>query len=208
MGLFEIVSRDVMWRVKGGVELGQLFGLARLQLLCDFFKKTSTVFKITLLAKVLWQVGIPEKNKELQIMMSCPRDIVTQRPKPPFTSLMPFYVHDALRWPKPNNPIYRDRVISSSRLEKMPLYGVSLEISLTAKHCNDTVRVAEERDVVWLWTPPKAVCLVLYCMSTPHLEYFSRCIGTLRACPAHIWSKIITACDLYFTTCRFLLDPE
>ena len=74
-----------------------------------------------------------------------PRNL-PQKTMPGFLHVNRHRVHDALLWLKQNNPIYRDIVISSSRLEQLPLHGVPLEISLTAKHCDDTARLAEEMD--------------------------------------------------------------
>ena len=55
-------------------------------------------------------------------------------------------LHNALWWLKQNNPIYRNIIISSSRLQKLPFDAVPSEIVDTAKHCDDLARLAEERD--------------------------------------------------------------
>lgn len=69
-----------------------------------------------------------------------------QKTMPGFLHVNCHRVHDTLLWLKENNPIYRDIVISSSRLNDLPLDGILLEISLTAKHCDDAAQLAEERD--------------------------------------------------------------
>lgn len=69
-----------------------------------------------------------------------------QKTMPGFLHVNCHRVHDTLLWLKENNPVYRDIVISSSRLNDLPLDGILLEISLTAKHCDNAAQLAEERD--------------------------------------------------------------
>ncbi|KAH8976856.1 hypothetical protein EDB86DRAFT_2768594, partial [Lactarius hatsudake] len=52
----------------------------------------------------------------------------------------------ALEWLKSNNPIYRDVIISSERLRKLPVDSVPMEIMSLARHSDDTVLLAEETD--------------------------------------------------------------
>ena len=69
-----------------------------------------------------------------------------QKTMPGFLRVNRVRVHDALLWLKRNNPIYENIVISPSRLEELPLDGIPLEISALAKHSDDPVRLAKERD--------------------------------------------------------------
>ena len=55
-------------------------------------------------------------------------------------------VHDALRWLKENNPIYKNIEISSDRLNTLPVDEVPVEIWSLMKHSDDTTLLAEEHE--------------------------------------------------------------
>lgn len=74
-----------------------------------------------------------------------PRNL-PQKTMPGFLYVNRNRIHDALLWLKQNNPIYRDILISSDRLQKLPLNSVLSEIIVTTKHSDDSARLAEERD--------------------------------------------------------------
>ena len=70
-------------------------------------------------------------------------------------------VQTALIWLKENNPLYFDIVISSDRLNELPLNGIPVEIITVAKHSDNTTLLALEsegyipKDV---WTLIMKVC--------------------------------------------------
>ena len=74
-----------------------------------------------------------------------PRNL-PQKTMPGFLYINHNRVHDALYWLKHNNPIYRDIIILSSRLENLPMNEVLTEIMVMTKHSDDSAQLAEERD--------------------------------------------------------------
>ncbi|KAH9001654.1 hypothetical protein EDB92DRAFT_1762266, partial [Lactarius akahatsu] len=69
-----------------------------------------------------------------------------QKTLPGFLRVNRTCVRDALLWLKRNNPVYEDIIISSDRLNELPIDGIPDEISSLAKHSNDTSLLAEETD--------------------------------------------------------------
>ena len=69
-----------------------------------------------------------------------------QKTMPGFLRVNRQRVHDALLWLKTNNPLYRNIVISTSRLNELPTDDIPHEISALAKHSDDTAQLAEEQD--------------------------------------------------------------
>jgi hypothetical protein len=55
-------------------------------------------------------------------------------------------VRQALQWLKDNNPIYKHIIISSERLNSLPVDGFPIEILSVVKMSNDTYLLAEEHD--------------------------------------------------------------
>jgi hypothetical protein len=69
-----------------------------------------------------------------------------QRMLPGFFLINRARVHAALVWLKQNNSLYSDILISSERLNALPVNGVPDEITSLAKISDDTVLLAEETD--------------------------------------------------------------
>lgn len=74
-----------------------------------------------------------------------PRNL-PQKTMPGFLRVNRQRVHDALSWLKKNNPIYRDVIISTARLNELPINDVPQEIVALAKHSDDVAQLAEEQD--------------------------------------------------------------
>lgn len=56
------------------------------------------------------------------------------------------HVHNTLLWLKLHNPIYQDIIISTNRLEQLPVDGISNEIYALAKHSDDLMQLGLEDD--------------------------------------------------------------
>lgn len=87
----------------------------------------------TILAATIGVTFVGPTNKPLKTM-------------PGFLKINQTRVRESLEWLKKNNPLYKDIVISSDRLQTLPTDGVSLEISELARHSDDTTLLAEETD--------------------------------------------------------------
>ena len=69
-----------------------------------------------------------------------------QKTMPGFLRVNRRRVHDALQWLKENNPVYRDIIISTTRLDELPVDDVPREIVSLAKHSDDLAHLADEQD--------------------------------------------------------------
>lgn len=74
-----------------------------------------------------------------------PRNI-PEKTMPGFLRVNRARVQDALLWLKSNNPIYKDIVISTERLQALPVDDFPIEILSTVRSSDDTALLAEEHD--------------------------------------------------------------
>lgn len=71
---------------------------------------------------------------------------VPEKTMPGFLRVNRIRVRQALEWLKEHNPIYENIIISSERLNSLPVDGFPIEILSVAKASNDTNLLAEEHD--------------------------------------------------------------
>ena len=71
---------------------------------------------------------------------------VPEKTMPGFLRVNRNRVRTALQWLKDNNPLYRDIIISTDRLNNLPEDAVPTEIMSLAKHSNDTTLLATESE--------------------------------------------------------------
>lgn len=74
-----------------------------------------------------------------------PRNL-PQKMMPGFLRMNRQCMHDTLLWLKMNNPLYRNIIISTLRLNELPADDIPHEITALAKHSDDTAQLAEEQD--------------------------------------------------------------